>query len=157
MRWQPVRVESDPTSVEVRTPTAHIPTIVAGCGVTLVGVSLIAPVEPNGVFMMVLGTAALIVGVWTVRSSSRACIRLTEDRLIESGDLIVKTVPTTQVAEFFVDRTPHVVPWFSIWARLGSGELRALEQCRVLELRPGAGHRGLLDASESLNRWLAER
>ena len=54
-----------------------------------------------------------------------------------------------------VHRTPHVVPWFSIWVKLSSCEVRALEQVRVLELRRGAGLDELNRAAVLMNEWLA--
>jgi hypothetical protein len=129
----------------------------SGCGFILIGLATLAPPGPADVFAVLLGLALVALGAWFVWSASRARLLLTPAQLVERGDLRSKVIPTGQIREFYVDRTPHVVPWFSMWVRLGSGEERALQQCRVLEFRPSVAHRRLLDAADCLNAWLAER
>jgi len=97
------------------------------------------------------------LGAWLVVSSSRARISLTTNELSEQGDLRRHNFATTEINQFFVDRTPHVVPWFSIWVRLSSGEVRALQQTRVLGRRRGPAFEELDRAAASMNQWLSEQ
>lgn len=148
---QSVRVDAGPTSVEVRTPAAHVSTIAGGCALVLVGVSMMAALRPVSAFSVALGFGSAVVGLWLVMSAGRAHLLLTDDELVQRGDLRRRVIRTEQINEFYVDRTHHVVPWFSVWVRLRSGEERALEQCRVFEIRRGEAHQRLQHAVDALN------
>lgn len=154
---QPVRVEGGSTSVEVRTPAAHVPTIASGSAAVLVGASMLAGLRPVNAFTVVLGLGAVVMGMWIAVSAARARVMLTDDQLEQHGDLRRKLVPTDQISEFYVDRTPHLVPWISVWVRLRSGEELPLEQCRVFGFTRGDAHQRLQHAVDSLNDRLASR
>ncbi|HUP75603.1 MAG TPA: hypothetical protein VM282_21370 [Acidimicrobiales bacterium] len=161
---QRVHVEVSPSEIRVRTPIANIPPFIASPLLVLAGVSMLLSSEPSvhpNVFvdalMYVLGVGSVVLGVWALVSTVRAHVSLTTDVLSEHGDLRRRKFAAMEITHFFVDRTPHVVPWFSIWVRFSSGDVRALEQVRVLEFRRGQGFEALQRAATAMNQRLAEQ
>ena len=153
------RVSLDVSSSEVRlrTPLAHLPTVLAGVGAVIVGVSMVLLLRPASVGSVAVGLASSVGGVCILVSVSRAHISLTSSRLAEYGDLRRRDFAATDIIEVFVDRTPHVVPWFSIWVRLRSGKAYPLQQARVLGFRRSQGVEELKEAAASMSDWLLER
>lgn len=153
---QPVDVEVGSTSIQVRTPLASLPTVAGGIGFVLVALAMLVALRPVSFLSAVVGLGALVVGIGLILAGARARIVLTEDQLVHFGDFRQREVATNDVSEFYVDRTPHLLPWFSVWVRLESGEGRPLDQCRVFEIRSGPARERLEQAAKSMNDWLAE-
>ena len=155
--FERVNLDVSSSEIRLRTPLAHLPTMLAGVGAVIVGVSMVVSLRPASAGSVALGLASVGGGVWILVSESRAHISLTSSRLAECGNLRKRDFAATDIIEVFVDRTPHVVPWFSIWVRLHSGEAYPLQQARVLGFRRGRGVEELKEAAAAMSDWLLER
>lgn len=65
-------------------------------------------------------------------------------------------VPTTRTKSTTSssDRTPHVVPWYSLWVRLSTKDVRPLQQVRILAMGQDGRDR-LTDAAASCDAVVA--
>lgn len=136
---------------------AHVPTVMAGCLVVMVGISMVFALRPANPISIALGLLAVGMGAVLARNAYRAHVSLTSEALRESGDLRGRTFPIEEIDEFVVDRSPHILPWFSIQVRLSSGESHQLQQARVLEWRAGDGFARMEQAVAEMNGRLPPR
>lgn len=146
-----VRVE--PSELRIRTPRAHALGVVAGATFGVVGLSMLFMIRPVEPLQLVLGVASIFLGLTLVRAATRGGVVLTRSELVEYGDLRRHTYDAGEIDEFFVDRTPHVVPWYSLWVRLSGDDVRPLQQVRILAMGQD-GHDRLTDAAATATRWL---
>lgn len=131
---------------------AHVPTVAAGVASLLLGVAILIAAE--GVVSAVFGLVLILFGIRMASAAARARVVLTSSVVRETGDLLPHTYRAEDIAEFYVARAPHVVPWKTIWMRLNSGEARALQQVRVLEFARDRLTTDLDRAASTMNRWL---
>ncbi len=152
---QRVLLDADSTEVRLRTPVAHVPTVVAGVASLFLGVAIL--IASKGLVGMVFGLVAIGLGIRMASAAARARVILTGSVVRETGDLLPHTYRAEDVAEFYVDRAPHLVPWTTIWIRFNTGGSRSLQQVRVLEFRGEVLFGELGHAASVMNQWLQGR
>lgn len=146
-------VHVEPSELRIRTPRAHALGVLAGAAFGVVGLSMLLMLRPVEPFQLVLGVALIVLGLALTRAAMRGGVVLTRSELVEYGDLRRHTYDTSEIDEFFVDRTPHVVPWYSLWVRLSTTDVQPLQQVRILAMGQDGRDR-LTDAAATATRWL---
>lgn len=137
---------------EVVTPRAVWPTVLGCLAFLLVGFAmLLSGGEP---VLIVMGGAIAVFAIRWLNELRRSGMCMTADSIVERGDLRRRRWNTGEVERFFVDKTPHIVPWQSLWLELAGSEPRPLEQVRVLGRAEGAGWQRLERVAEDANDWL---
>lgn len=155
---QPVRLTVTSSSVTLRTPGAHLPTTMAGCAFLLVGVAMVLEYRPLDAWGALIGLSSAGLGTWLVMSSTQARLRLSVDGLELVGNARMRRFRAgiDEMDEFYIERTPHIVPWTSVWVCFRSGEQRAIEDVRVFGFAHGESQRQLQQAVDTLNAHLAD-
>lgn len=146
-----VIVRQSDSQFEVVTPRAVWPAVFGCLTFLLVGLAMLLS---GDLVLIVMGGAVAVLAIVSIRELVRSGMRMTAGSIVERGDLRRKCWNTGEVERFFVNKTPHIVPWQSLWLQLTDSERRPLEQVRVFGGEEGAGRERLDRAAEEANDWL---
>lgn len=149
-----ILVQADSSKLNIRTPRAHLTGFVAGGGCLMVGATMLILLRPLQPFQVLLGACSLAFGIALLRGAVRGGIVVTRSELVEYGDLRKRTYDARHIEEFFVERAPHVLPWYSLWLRNSDNHTQPLQQVRLLGIRPRLALEILTGAAKTATTWL---
>lgn len=135
---------------EVTTPRAMLPAVAACAALLMLGAAILA--NGDGLMKFMGGGIVAFAILW-LRELRWSGVRVTTTSIVERGDLRRKRWRTDDVRSFLVAKTPHIIPWQSLWIELQNAESQPLEQVRVFGLG-GRSRERLERAAEDANTWL---